>query len=661
MTNAGLADPSGGAAPVSGGDIAAMPRDLRGSPVHAEVEAFYRAHFRPGSDHVHAASDLQATCGALFFQGLSFPETLETGPRPRVCRLDRATGTVSLVRRDARLPRPSADGGRLALVDGNDLLVLDAASFDVLHACTIEGRIEQLAWSPDGARLGLLVAGRRADVSGAEGGYALGASEEVSGWLPEVDSGESADLWRTILIWHPGVGAPATVTAPPLNVWEFAWLGDLSIVAVASDHHGEASWYAASLRRVDLATGDVRVLHRPRDQIGGPVASPDGCRVAFIETVCSDRGIMCGVLRLWDGDGVAILATRDTDVSSVRWLSSTRLAYAGLRGSETVIGQVDLASGVAEDRWASLDLTCGEWHPSLCVEGEDVFVHVEAYAHAPALARVRPGGLDILHDFAAPGASVSPGRIELVRWTAPDGLEIEGWLIRGEGEGPAPLLVDIHGGPIWAHRNRWAARMRSVPLLVARGWAVLLPNMRGAPGRGTEFARRVVGDMGGADSADIVAGIEHLVASGVVDRTRVAVTGTSYGGFMSAWLVTQHSWLAAAVPISPVSNWYSQHHTSQIASFDDMFLQGSAHAPGGQYFERSPALRAGGATTPTLILAGALDKNTPPTQALEFHHALLEAGCRSVLCTYPQGGHSLRGYPAYLDSAARVIAWLETV
>jgi dipeptidyl aminopeptidase/acylaminoacyl peptidase len=128
---------------------------------------------------------------------------------------------------------------------------------------------------------------------------------------------------------------------------------------------------------------------------------------------------------------------------------------------------------------------------------------------------------------------------------------------------------------------------------------------------------------------------------------------------MSAMLVTLTDRLAAAIPISPVSNWYSQHFTSQIPSFDEACLDGSLHIAGGQYFDRSPTFHAAGATTPTLTMAGALDRNTPPTQALEFHRALLEAGCRSALCTYPEDGHSLRGYPAYLDSAVRMIVWLD--
>jgi dipeptidyl aminopeptidase/acylaminoacyl peptidase len=122
--------------------------------------------------------------------------------------------------------------------------------------------------------------------------------------------------------------------------------------------------------------------------------------------------------------------------------------------------------------------------------------------------------------------------------------------------------------------------------------------------------------------------------------------------------VTQTDRFAAAVPISPVANWYSQHYASQIPWCDFALLEGSPRRPGGQYFDRSPVFFAEGATMPTLTLAGGRDNNTPTGQEIEFFGALSEAGAEAALAVYPGDGHSLRGYPAYLDSAARIIDWL---
>jgi dipeptidyl aminopeptidase/acylaminoacyl peptidase len=88
-----------------------------------------------------------------------------------------------------------------------------------------------------------------------------------------------------------------------------------------------------------------------------------------------------------------------------------------------------------------------------------------------------------------------------------------------------------------------------------------------------------------------------------------------------------------------------------------MFLDDSASRADGKFFERSPVMFADRVTAPCLVIAGALDKNTPPGQAIEFHQALQEHGVASALVVYPEDGHSLRGYPAYIDTAARILSW----
>jgi dipeptidyl aminopeptidase/acylaminoacyl peptidase len=198
-----------------------------------------------------------------------------------------------------------------------------------------------------------------------------------------------------------------------------------------------------------------------------------------------------------------------------------------------------------------------------------------------------------------------------------------------------------------------------VPLLVSRGFAVFHPNPRGSSGRGPQFARLVCGQMGGDDTQDLIAGVQELVNRGVADPERLGVFGGSYGGFMSSWLVTQTDIFAAAVPQAPVTDWYSQHLTSNIAVFDRLFLDADPYTGGGAYFERSPAFLASRVKTPVLLTAGGLDECTPPTQAIEFHRALREHGVETALAIYPQEGHGVRTFPAVIDQAARVLAWFE--
>jgi dipeptidyl aminopeptidase/acylaminoacyl peptidase len=98
---------------------------------------------------------------------------------------------------------------------------------------------------------------------------------------------------------------------------------------------------------------------------------------------------------------------------------------------------------------------------------------------------------------------------------------------------------------------------------------------------------------------------------------------------------------------------------SNIPHFVAMFLADSYTNPTGKYFERSPIMHAHKTRTPTLNICGALDRCTPPEEAVQFHNALLENGIKSVLITYPEEGHGVRKFPAIIDHAARVVAWFE--
>jgi dipeptidyl aminopeptidase/acylaminoacyl peptidase len=656
-----------------------MRSDLRGTPEHEAVQTLYRALWQPGTPTLHGARELDPVGDDLYFTGTSVDTSLEAGATAAIYRLG-ADGPLASCWPGARLCRVSASRGQAACVHalaaGGDevrLVSIDTSSSAATWAAP--GIVEFIRWSPNGERLLLLVAGGAADVAGVQGGFALRQAGSGPAWMPEVTTPGGEGRWRSLWVWQLGQPVPLCITCPPFNPWEAAWCGNDAVLAVASDDHGEGSWYRARLLRLSIAAGDavnaaVEVCV-PRDQIGCPTGSPDGEAMAWIEAVCSDRGLVCGSLMLKVGNGaVRRIDTRGVEVTDLAWRNNGQLVVAGVRGFETVVAEWDLMSDRWVEFWVSTDFTLSGWQPQVVPAGpERTYGVMEAYSRAPAIVELSSSGpvaRCALGPRAIDGTAASVldcGSMGPVTWTAPDGLEIQGWLILPPAACARPLrgwplLVDIHGGPIWAHRNRWAANLRAAPVLAKMGWAVLLPNPRGSSGRGQDFARQVVGDMGGADAHDITAGIAHLVASGFVDSERIAVSGTSYGGFMSCWLMAQGQRLAASIPISPVSNWTSQHFASQIPWFDAAFLKASPQDPSGAYFTRSPVFHVGTARTPTLVMAGGRDKNTPTSQALEFYNAILEIGAPCALAVYPEDGHSLRGMPAYVDSAARIVGWL---
>ena len=242
-----------------------------------------------------------------------------------------------------------------------------------------------------------------------------------------------------------------------------------------------------------------------------------------------------------------------------------------------------------------------------------------------------------------------------------DGLAIDGYVAtpRTSGDGTFPLVVMVHGGPVWRWRDVWLDRVVQVPLLLDGGYAVLLPNPRGSQGKGEAFVRGIVGEVGGLDVDDILTGVDHLVAEGVTDRATVAVMGTSYGGFLAAWLATRPGRFAAALASSPVTDWVSQHYTTNIPQSDVRFLRGDPIDPSSQYRTRSPLTAASGQTCPVLLTAGLHDLATPPGQALEMHRALVELGVDTDIALYPREGHDVHEWPALLDHCTRMVMWFD--
>src|SRR5262249_28013912 len=157
--------------------------------------------------------------------------------------------------------------------------------------------------------------------------------------------------------------------------------------------------------------------------------------------------------------------------------------------------------------------------------------------------------------------------------------------------GPYPLIMNVHGGPVWHWRPNWIGR-RGVQLLmlIKRGYAVFFPNPRGSSGRGRSFAKHVMGDAGGADTYDYLSGLDYRIEQGLADRNRIGLTGGSYGGFMTSWLVTQDTRFAAAVPIAPLTNWLSTHLVSNISHFVPLSLADKYTNLGGKYYQRSPVI-----------------------------------------------------------------------
>jgi dipeptidyl aminopeptidase/acylaminoacyl peptidase len=653
-----------------------MQRDLRDTPLYQETEAAYRRLAEPGFGRVTQATDVRASPdgSAVAFRGARL-DALEGQAAGRIC-LAAADGSgmrqVTHGPNEDSGPRWSPDGKTLTFL--SDRTAAGSAQVYALESGVLgearplpeaPGTVEHHEWSPDGSRILLLVAGHGAEQTDALGSGTLGAKTALPHWVPLVDSSEGeGERRRALYVIDVASGELAEASPAELNIWEATWCGDRAIVAVASEGAGEGAWYGAQLALIDPAARTARTLRRSKLQLGWACGSPGGKRVAVVEAVCSDRVIVAGELLLIDpasGEARAV-DTHGVDVTWTAWRDDERLFAIGVRGLEPVALDVRAAGGSATEIWVGAGSCGASLYPfgSPVGPGGAFAAVVEAWDRAPSVVLVDGAGTRTLADFAHAGTAARReviGDRRRVRWSAPDGLEIEGFLTLPRGEPPFPTILHVHGGPIWAFQDS-PPRDGSLAL-VERGYAIFEPNVRGSTGRGREFAELVVGDMGGGDVGDMLAGLDELVAQGLADAERIGIMGQSYGGFMACWLPTQDARFKAAVALSPVSNWYSERYGSNLGAWVGEFLDGEPRPAGGQYYDRSPVLFAAADRTPTLLTAGLLDRATPPDQAIEFHNALVEQGVASDVVVYPGEGHGVHDFPAVIDCATRIVAWFE--
>jgi dipeptidyl aminopeptidase/acylaminoacyl peptidase len=657
-------------------------KDLRESHEYAAVAEHLRRLHEPAFGRPHHVTDLvTATDASRIVVTGSVYDELDGLPRTALYEVrGGALRALTSGGGSAKGARFAPDGSSLAFLSDRAeaevfqlYLLADGQLGEARPAPAVPGTVEYLAWSPDGTRILLGVAGLGAEMADAQGSGTVGSGESgLPSWYPEVEAGTPEDAWRGLWLYTPASGELARVSPDGLNVWEAAWSGSGHVLAITSEQPSEDDWYCAVLSRLDISTGEVTELVRSDVQLGLPAGTSDGRRAAVVEAVCSDRWIVAGELILLDlvaGTRCAV-DTAGADVTAVQWIDGTRLGYIGQRHLDSVAGIAEAGEGplpetiTAKELAASAQSWASWFYPAGAFTSDGRVVVVRDDYDLPqeiavvgmgtdqVLASLAHAGTDYIRSVAGSAANVS--------WSAPDGTTIEGVLCTPPGAGPFPLVLHVHGGPIGAYQRSWTMRDYAVPLLVSRGYAVLLPNPRGSSGRGQEFAAAVVGDMGGADTHDYLSGIDAMIERGIADPARIGTMGVSYGGFMSAWLVTQDQRFKAAVAGSPVTEWYSFTFTTNIPRWGLWFLDNAdPEETGNQVHTRSPVMHASKARTPTLLTAGAKDRCTPAGQAREFYQALISRGVDSELVIYPGEGHGVSRFPAVTDYLTRLVIWFE--
>lgn len=255
--------------------------------------------------------------------------------------------------------------------------------------------------------------------------------------------------------------------------------------------------------------------------------------------------------------------------------------------------------------------------------------------------------------------SVKLGDWERITYPSGDGQLIDGWVIRPVDYQPGqryPLLLLVHGGP---HGAYGPAFMFAGQVFAGLGYAVLFTNPRGSTSYGQQFTAAIDKNWGVLDYADIMAGVDHLIAAGLADPAQLFVHGWSFGGYMTCWLVTQTDRFRAACGGASVSNLLSDYGTSDIIWADEWEYGGQPWRDHVHLLQHSPLRHVEQVVTPLLLLHGESDLRVPISQSEEFYVALRRLGKTAVLVRYPGEYHGLRRPVHRVDRYQRLVAWFE--
>jgi dipeptidyl aminopeptidase/acylaminoacyl peptidase len=573
-----------------------------------------------------------------------------------------------LTQSEDRQPRWSPDGRRIAFLGRRpdtaptQIHLLDMSGGESRPLTTAPAAVSSFKWSPDGRAIAFTYTDpateqERRDIT------------QGRDWTVMDRNYKHTRLYRIDV----ASGRSEIVTKADMTVYDYDWSpdGQQLVIGAAPTPTIDDSFMGVRLFIVPAAGGTPEPFVQTAGKLGFPRWSPDGRTIAWLGATTIDDPYAGSVFtapvrRSASGPDRANL-TGDAESTAV-WLgwqpgTGSTLTFLAAERQDVKLHVLNTSSNARQTLAAGL-IPVGT--PSFSANGARVALVAHSPTHPPEVfAGDVASTLRRLTTTNPQLANVQLGAQEVVTWKARDGWTIEGVLVKPVGFRSGvryPLVVQPHGGPESADPNGWSGfYSRWGQMLAGTGIMTFYPNYRGSIGRGVAFSKADHKDLMGKEFEDMLDGIDHLIAQGLVDGNRVGIGGGSYGGYTSAWATTFASdRFKAAIPWMGISNWISMTGTS------DIFLENSTvhwnlvmYQNYDKYWERSPLKYIDRAKTPTLIIHGAADPRVPPGQSLELYTALKWKGVPVEYVTYPREGHGVAERAHQEDFMRRVLAFFE--
>ncbi|GAB3590168.1 alpha/beta hydrolase family protein [Hymenobacter daeguensis] len=506
--------------------------------------------------------------------------------------------------------------------------------------------VQHFRWSPDGKTLAYIAADEPTNQTEAERGndsFEVGDGSVTLTAAPTPDHLWLADASGT----QPARRLTSGFWSLPDDSSEpFDWAPDgrtLVFVRRATPQTGDQH---GTLCTVEVATGAIRRLSGPPRQLDLPAFSPDGRWIAYQtpRDTAFLEGLEFQLIPAGGGPPRPLTRPLDRNLQHALWSPDSKSLLVGGNDGPTVsIWQQELSGrsrrlplgAVSPNGSYWVEMSVGRRN-ALAITANEPGRPAELYYLASPTAAPRR-----LTDFNHETAALKLGRMEAVEWQS-DELRPNGILTYPPDFDPAkkyPLVLMMHGGPFNASRTAFYGLGQAV---AARGYVVFQPNYRGSDNLGYAFQRAIRNDAGAGPGRDVLAGIAELERRGWVDTSRIALTGASYGGFMTAWLLGEPRRWRCAVAASAVVDLLDSYNLG-----DNNAANAAHYGPSpwlsaenlARYRAQSPIARAPRWHTPTLVLHNVNDYRVPIANAYKLYHALKDNHVPVRFVAFPITAH----------------------
>jgi dipeptidyl aminopeptidase/acylaminoacyl peptidase len=583
-------------------------------------------------------------------------------------------------------PRWSPDGKTLAFLAADDrkklqiwtLAIGEAGDSEQLtHSPT---SIEQIAWRPDGKALAFVAEDEEPEKKGRakfDDAFEVGSNDflahgkQMSAHLWVVDVPADMEAAKkpepkrlTSGPWSLPISLPPGPPASPVQ-----WSPDgktIYFVKVPTPLSGDA--LPSTVQVLDVATGHYKPLTGAPTLESAPVISPDGSQIAYLRSqdgkAWNENDVLLTLAA--GGEGKDITRKLDRNVVRAMWMPDGKNLLVGGNDATTAALWLQPADGGAAQRLQTGDVTPIEpfWvDGSVGAHGEIAFTgNMPGEPDELFLIDAAHGMPVQLTHLNAEIASREIAKQETITWASMKGGPMSDGVVTypiGYQAGKKyPLVLYIHGGPTSNSKQTWTSFSQ---LFAAQGWMVFEPNYRGSDNLGNVYQAAIWNDAGKGPGEDVMAGLAVLEKGGVVDTNHIAVSGWSYGGFMTSWLLGHSTIWKASVDGAAVNDWLDMYNLSDGNITEAEGFGGSPYTSVERmkaYRDQSPITYVANVKTPTLVMCDVGDYRVPITQSYAWFRALKDNNVVTQFIAYPVGGHFPGDPLRREDIQRRWIQWL---